>query len=239
MRWNTPVLVWLLPVVYLMAFLSPLMAGEVTDEFDGPNLDSKLWVIKEAGNASHSIKDGVLTMSSPTVDSSSILYFPINIADLDITFEVAMDTSSMGDHIVMGGLAGLMEPAINTEIGWNWLSLFLLVPNNAILKQDPDQPGQAFPPTASEVPYDPGWRVFKIEFGEDKTIFYIDDKEVGEVEKNKKLEERYFHLSPDDFTSHYSGEVAIEYIRISGPGADVLAVEPLGRLATTWAKVKG
>ena len=239
MRWNIPVLVRLLPVVYLMTFLNPLMAGEVTDEFDGPNLDSKLWVIKEAGNASHSIKDGVLTMSSPTVDSSSILYFPINIADLDITFEVAMDTSSMGDHIVMGGSAGLMEPAINTEIGWNWLSLFLLVPNNAILKQDPDQPGQAFPPTASEVPYDPGWRVFKIEFGEDKTIFYIDDKEVGEVEKNKKLEERYFHLSPDDFTSHYSGEVAIEYIRISGPGADVLAVAPVDKLAATWAKVKG
>ena len=135
-----------------------------------------------------------------------------HIADLDITFEVAMDTSSMGDHIVMGGLAGLMEPAINTEIGWNWLSLFLLAPGNAILK---------------------------IEFGEDKTIFYIDDKEVGEVEKNKKLEERYFHLSPDDFTSHYSGEVAIEYIRISGPGADVLAVKPLDKLATTWAKVKG
>jgi len=194
MRWNIPVLVWLLPVVYLMAFLSPLMAGEVTDEFDGPNLDSKLWVIKEAGNASHSIKDGVLTMSSPTVDSSSILYFPINIADLDITFEVAMDTSSMGDHIVMGGSAGLMEPAINTEIGWNWLSLFLLVPNNAILKQDPDQPGQAFPPTASEVPYDPGWRVFKIEFGEDKTIFYIETTGSCNIELRSTFLYIYLHF---------------------------------------------
>ena len=239
MRVNIPVLLGFLSVVYLVTFPKQLMAREVTDEFDSPNLDPKLWVIKEAGSASHSIKGGVLTMSSPSVESSSILYFPINIADLDINFEVAMDTSNMGDHIVMGGLAGLMEPAINTEIGWNWLSLFLLVPNNAILKQDPEQPGQAFPPTAFEVPYEPGWRVFRIEFGEDKTVFYIDDKEVGEVEKNKKIEERYFHLSPDDFTSHYSGEVAVEYITISGPGADVLAVEPLGKLATTWAKVKG
>ena len=213
-------------VACLVAFLNPLVA-DVVDEFNSPELDPELWEIKEAGKAWYTIENGILTMTSPNVDDSIILYFPINIADAEINFEVKMDTSAMGEHIVMGGLAELMEPATNLEIGYNWLSLFLLVPGNAILKQDPDKPGVAFPPTDSEVPYQAGWSVFEIRFTKDKTVFVLDGKEAGEVDKNKSLEERYFHLSPDDFTTHYSGEVKIDYIKISGSGSlDLLSVDP-------------
>jgi len=239
MQWNiSSGLVRLLFIVFPFMFLSPLMA-DVMDGFDSPKLNPELWEIKVAGKASYTIDNGILTMTSPNVEGSIILYFPQNIADLEINFEVKMDTSTMGDHIVMGGIAKLMEPATNLEIGYNWLSLFLLVPGSATLKQDPDKPGQAFPPTDSEVPYQAGWRVFEIRFERDKTVFVIDGNEVGKVDKNKSLNERYFHISPDDFTTHYMGEVKIDYIKISGPGSvGLLAVDSLGKLATSWAKMK-
>ena len=59
------------------------------------------------------------------------------------------------------------------------------------------------------------------------------------VDKNKDVKERYFYIAPDHYDSHNMGEIEIEYVKISGPGSAVLAVEPLDKLATTWAKVKG
>jgi hypothetical protein len=44
--------------------------------------------------------------------------------------------------------------------------------------------------------------------------------------------------SPDPYTSHYTGSVLIDFIKISGPGAEELAVEPEGKLATAWARIK-
>jgi len=141
MQRNISILVRLLFVVCLVGFLNPLVA-DVIDEFDSPELNPELWEMKEVGKASHTIKGGMLTMESPDVSSGSALYHPRNIADMEINFEVKLDTTNIGDHIVLGSIALFEEPQENLKIGFNWLALYLLVPGKAILKQDPDEPAE-------------------------------------------------------------------------------------------------
>lgn len=215
--------------------------AEVVEEFDLPRLNEELWDMQIVGDAEFEISDGILTMTSPSVDSGAMVYYPVNVEDVDITFEVKLDTSGVVDNITVGFIADLMEPQINTDINNHWEANFFFVPANWYIKQDPVVIGEK-PPNPPELqgPYDLGWNVVKIDSSESKSTitFFLNGEEVGEVEKNQEVQSRYFYITCDPYTSHYTGAVAIDYIKIGGPGAPTLAVQPTGKLATTWGKEK-
>jgi len=231
--------VLLMSIVPLVTTQS-LMADAI-DEFDLPKLNEELWDMMVVGNASYEINDGILTMISPGVDSGAMVYYPMDVDDVDITFEVKLDTSEVVDNITIGFIAELMEPQINTDINNHWEANFFFVPANWYVKQDPVVIGQKPPNPGIEGPFDPGWNTVRIESSETKgkITFFLNGDEVGEVDKNPDVESRYFYVTCDPYTSHYSGVVDIEYIKMTGPGAPTLAVKPVGKLATTWGQVKG
>jgi len=221
-------------------FLNPSIA-DVVDEFNAPTLDPKLWEMKQVGKASYTIEKGILTMISPAVESGVILYHPRNIENMDITFEVKIDTSVIDISIPLGSIGQIMVPQVNTEINNHWLAMLLLLPGGTVnIKRDPDDVGKQIAPTVEEKQYAPGWNVFEITFSasEGKVTYSLDGKQIGEVEKNKDAKERYFFISPDIYTSHYTGNTQIDYIKISGPGSAGLSVDPLDKLASMWAKIK-
>jgi hypothetical protein len=43
-------------------------------------------------------------------------------------------------------------------------------------------------------------------------------------------------VSPDPYADDYSGELVIEYIKVSAPW--IVAVEAAGKLATSWGSIK-
>ena len=115
------------------------------------------------------------------------------------------------------------------------------MPANWYIKQDPVVIGEKPPnPPDLQGPYDPGWNTVRIDSSESKgkITFFLNGEEVGEVDKNPDVESRYFYITCDPYTSHYSGEVAVEYVKFSGPGAPNLAVEPMDKLSTTWGRMK-
>lgn len=115
-------------------------------------------------------------------------------------------------------------------------------PANCYVKQDPVVIGQKPPnPAGMEGAFDKGgWNVLQITFSKSKlkVTFVVNGKTIGEVDENKDVKQRYFFITSDPYTSHYTGEAKIEYVKISGPGALSLAVNQSGKLATTWAEIK-
>ena len=223
-----------------MAIVQWSMA-DIVDEFDSPKLDENLWDMQIAGGASFEINDGILIMSSPNVDSGIMLYCPVNFEDADVTFEVKLETSGLVDNITAGFIDEVMEPQINTEINNHWEANFFFVPANWYIKQDPVVVGQKPPnPPGLQGPFDIGWNTVKIDSSESKgTItFFLNGEEAGEVDKNPDVVERYFYVTCDPYTTHYTGEVSIDYIKFGGPGALALAVKPAGKLAAKWGSVK-
>jgi len=231
----------LLSILLILLIAVQDSVAEAVDEFDLPGLNEELWDMQIVGDAEFEISDGILTMMSPSIDSGAMVYYPVNVEDVDITFEVNLDTSGVVDNITVGFIADLMEPQINTDINNHWEANFFFVPANWYIKQDPVVIGEKPPnPPDLQGPYDPEWNVVKIDSSESKSTitFFLNGKEVGEVEKNQDVQSRYFYITCDPYTSHYTGEVAIDYIKIGGPGAPTLAVQPTGKLTTTWAREK-
>ena len=114
-----------------------LSVADAIDQFDFPNLNKDLWEMMDVGKASYEIQDGILTMTSPDVESGIMLYYPQNLAGVDITIEVRLRPIIIADNVVTGFIAGLMEPQINTDINNNWLANFFFVAGNWYIKQDP------------------------------------------------------------------------------------------------------
>lgn len=227
-------------IMCFTVFLSFLQAAAV-EEFTSPQLDKKLWEMKSVEKASYEIKDGVLDMVSPSLESGIMLYFNRDIEELDITFEVKFDASGIVDNIVIGSIAQIMEPQLNDNINNNLEATLFFTPANCYIKQDPVVIGQKPPnPAGLETVYEKEWNVIEITFSEanNKVSFVVNGKELGEVDKNNDVKSRYFYVTPDPYASHYTGEMKVEYIKISGPGSAVLSVRQLDKLATTWAKIK-
>ena len=70
-----------------------------------------------------------------------------------------------------------------------------------------------------------------------KTVTYFFDKEDAGKSDSAGIP-RYFHISPDTYTSHYFGTFVIDYVEITGTNVKSLAVSPAGKLAATWAIIK-
>jgi len=82
--------------------------------------------------------------------------------------------------------------------------------------------------------YDVKQHLFSIEISGDNMVFSIDQKKVGVLKR--EASERYYMITSDPYTSHYSGSISIDWIRMAG--ANVRAAEPRAKLATTWGRIK-
>ncbi|MGB9596315.1 MAG: hypothetical protein ACPL7B_08545 [Candidatus Poribacteria bacterium] len=232
-------------IIISMVFLflvSNYLIAQVIDDFNSPNLDKKLWEMRKVGKASYEIKDGILIMSSPSIESGIILYHPRNIVDMDINFEIKINTAGLVDNIVCGSLAEIMDPQLNDNINNNLEASLFFTVDKCYVKQDPVVIGQKPPnPAGMESQYErSGWNIVQISFNRSKgkVTFIINGKIVGEVDINKDVKQRFFFITSDPYTSHYTGEAKIEYVKFSGQGALSLAVSKIDKLPVTWAKIK-
>ena len=119
-------------VLYLLS--SAALAGQIFDDFESPELRKDIWDIKVKGNAEFKIEDGILTLSSPEdAESGIILYYPVNLEDMDVTIEMKLDSSGVGNSIFIGFLAALLAPQTSTDINNNYQASFYFRPDNFLI----------------------------------------------------------------------------------------------------------
>lgn len=216
-----------------IVFSIPLMlvfnsiAGELTDEFSSPQLNEKIWVVKQLGKASYAIKDGKLILSSPSPTDGLILYYNGEITKAPFSFEVRVDSSGIIDSGYVTTLKIMTSPEQSNTFNALRLGQFRLKPTSWLVRDENIQ-------DVISGDVKSGMHTYRIDLGDNSLKFYFDDKEVAEIPK--VAESRFFCVSPDPYSSDYSGVVVVEYIKVSAP--DIIAVRPLGKLAGAWAQIK-
>jgi len=214
------------------------IAGEILDDFTSPTLNGKIWVVKKAGKANYEIKDSVLILTSPSVPDGILIYYKEDLDDQDVVIE----TKAKGEGLVdNGGTIGffdaIVEPDVNTTMWTHYLTQFWVFDGRFYIKADPEIVGQKGPnPPNLQGNYSGDWHLFKIVNKEKEVDFYVDDKFIGTVTKNEKIKSRYFMVTPDHYTTHYSGTLLIDYIKLSGPS--IFPVEPMDKLSVRWGEIK-
>ena len=221
----------LLISILCWTFALSVSAGEIMEEFESPELHPELWEIQAAGKASFEIKGGQLIMESPAVEDGILLRYLPEIAGEDITFEFKFDVSQ-GDASAQIWFADEpLAPDVNTDVNQHWILVQTIVGGNTYVKIAGDQK------VVPDTPVKDGANVYKIVLQGNKATFFVNEKEMGAVDKPADV--NYFHIGPDMYTSHYSNRIGIlDYVRISGPNVRPLAVEPVSKLAATWAELK-
>jgi len=208
-------------------FISKAIGGEIVDEFSSPQLNEELWVIQKAGDASFDIKDGKLTLSSPSPTDGIIIYYNVEVKDPSFVFEAKVDSSGIVNSGYVTTTKTMTPPEQSNTYNPLRLAQFRLKPDSWLVRDESIQ-------DAANGNVKSGMHTYRIELGDDNLMFYFDDKEVAEVPK--VAESRFFSVSPDPYLDDYSGEVIVEYIKVSAPW--IIAVNSLGKLATQWGDVK-
>ena len=203
------------------------IAGELKDEFSSPQLNEEIWVVKQVGKASYAIKDGKLTLSSPSPTDGIILYYNGEITKAPFSFEVRVDSSGIIDSGYVTTTKTMTPPELSNTFNALRLGQFRLKPASWLVRDENIQ-------NVVEGDVKSGMHTYRIELGSNNLKFYFDDKEVAEIPK--VAETRFFCVSPDPYSSDYSGEVVVEYIKVSAP--DIIAVGSLGKLASAWGQIK-
>ncbi len=213
-------------------WISQAIAAEYLEEFDTNNLDANLWEMKAEGDASYEIVDGQLIMTSPEDPDGILLYWRgSDIVEEDFTVEisatVAPNTENAG---VIAFIKEDLPPTLNTTINSAWKLMFWCGANTSGWYINDD----TWSRTGAEGPEFEG--VWKAEIIGGEISCYYNDEEVVVVDKIQ--EDRFVCFGPDTYTSHYSGEMTIDWIRLSGPSVPATAVEPSEKLSTMWGAVK-
>jgi len=228
-----------LVIVCLLSFglanfvwISAAIAGEFTDEFDSKQLNEDFWEMKPEGKASYEIAGGKLTMTSPGVNDGILMYWKKPIGDEDFSVEIKAEINpSTEGAAVINFIKEMLPPMLNTTINPKWLSVLwcgTAVGNAWVINDD------NWKRTAVKGPEFEG--IWKAEIKGGKIHWYFDGKEVIVVDKVAK--ERYACFGPDTYTSHYSGEMTIDWIKLSGPTVPSAAVEFAGKLSVLWGELK-
>lgn len=232
--------IWILIILILSYMLSDssllrLEAGQLTDEFNSAQLNDKFWKITKAGKGSFEIKDGKLYLISPGVADGVMLYWNKEITNEDLLIEAKIDISGVGTDGTFGFTDVIIDPQVNTDVHPHLNAQFVILLAtwgiNDDLRGKPEHKGRLF-----DGSYDKpgGEHKFAVELQGNAIKWYVDGKEVGQSER--KAKSRFFTISPDQYTSHYVGTFAIDYIKLSGEG--VLAVSSKDKLTTTWGYAK-
>ena len=215
--------------------LSP--AGTFRDDFDSASLDTDRWEITTAGKGGHSIKDGQLLLESPGVPDGVILYFKQKLEG-DVTVECKMDPSNVdpGTLGTVGFTDGIFDPEPSPAFWVHWLAHFNVGPTVATPFVD-DHPGQnGFPKAGDTFNFQAEPHIWKLVVEGGKVTCFFDGEEMGESDAVNAP--RYFHTTPDCYTSHYFGTLAVDYVEITGDKVKPSAVSSAGKLSLTWGMVK-
>lgn len=213
-------------------WIPAITAATYREEFDSPTLDENLWEIMAEGNASYEIEDGQLTMTSPGVEDGILLYWRGgDISEEDFSIEikatVAANTNNAG---VIAFIRQDLPPTLNTTINAEWKTMFWCGTNTPGWYINDDD----WVHTNATGPEFEG--IWKAEIKGDKIHCYFDGDEVVTIDKIP--EERYLCFGPDTYTSHYSGEMTIDWIELSGSTVPAAAVEPAGKLPVMWSQLR-
>ncbi len=200
--------------------------GQLVDEFTAPQLNEDLWVIMEVGNASYEIKDGKLILSSPDVTDGIILYYKDEVIEPGFSFEVKLDSSGIVNSGYVTTMAIMTPPEMSDVYNALRLGQFRLKADAWRIRDETIQ-------TILDGTVKGDMGVYRIDLEEDMLRFYFDGEEVAEIPK--VAETRFFCISPDPYAEDYSGEIVVEYIKVSAPW---VAVEAAGKLTTLWGKIK-
>jgi len=225
---------WLIIFLCISATIANLsFSGEVFDDFNKPTLNNELWVVKTAGKGKFEIKGGKLSLLSPKVPDGVMLYWNDKIAENEFIAEAKADTSGIKDGgIVLGFIDEMLTPTVNTTINSHWLAHFVSrgVAGWYINDDDYSHEGDTKNKTGNETD-----AIWKIEIKNGKITFYVDNKKIVTTDKTK-TGPRYLTMSPDTYTSHYSGDLVIDWIKLSSPA--ILSVHPADKLSVTWGFIK-
>jgi hypothetical protein len=204
-------------------------AGDFVEEFDGADLNPMAWEMMAEAGASYTIANGQLTISSPAVEDAALLYWNAPIEDEDITVEikasVSADTNNAG---VLTFIKSYIAPTANTVMNGEFAAMVWCGANTPgwyINNDDWKNSGVSGPEFEG---------IWKAEIMGNQIRFYLNGAEVVTVDK--VVAERYLCFGPDTYTSHYSGEMTIDWIKVSGP--TVAAVQPAGKLPVMWGSLK-
>jgi hypothetical protein len=221
---------WMLLTILLGYFLwsGTSIAGVFTEDFDSKQLDETQWVIKTEGKASYQIADGKLILTSPAVADGIILFYKTPITK-DITIEARLDTSQITNDGSFGFTDEIIPPMLNTDNHQH---------SRAQIYFNADQwhtlTDGVHVDGGVNVQDKAGWHVFKVEIKKETISFLVDDKALFETEKI--LDKRFWAVTPDWYTSHYSGILTVDWVKLSGD--EVKAVESANKLAATWGILK-
>jgi hypothetical protein len=225
---------WLIMVPCISLTIANLsFAGEIFDDFNKPILDDELWVVKTASKGKYEIKDGNLSLLSPGVSDGVMFYWKDNIAEDDFIAEAKADASGIKDGgIVLGFIDEILTPTVNTTVNAHWLAHFVSrgVAGWYINDDNYSHEGDTKDKTGKETD-----AVWKIEIKNGKISFYVDDQKIVTTDRTK-TGPRYMTMSPDTYTSHYSGDLVIDWIKLSSP--TIRAVRSADKLSVTWGTIK-
>lgn len=224
-------------VVSIM-FAGALMAGTFRDDFDGADL-SDAWVVNAAGNASYAVSGGQVTLTSSDVPEGINVCYGAALAG-DVTCEVGFDTSNIiGDFAHFGFFDGLLEPMGNLDMHPRWVEVLYCNASKVGGVVNNGKPAAEWNRVvgAPEVDMEVGAHVFKIEVKDNHVSFFMDGELVGEADND--VSERYFILSADPYTTHYTGTFVVDYVELTGDSVALpTAVDSSGKLAATWGDLK-
>jgi len=212
-------------------WITVAMAGEYLEEFGNAPLNKALWEAKAEGKATYAIKNGQLVMTSPGVPDGILLYWRgSDISKEDFTVEIKAEVARGTDNAgIIAFTKKDLPPTLNTTINAEWKNMFWCGENTSGWYINDDN----WTRTPAAGPEFKG--VWKAEMKGGKISCYFNDKEVVTI--NKVEGNRFLCFGPDTYTSHYSGEMTIDWIRVSGESV-TFAVEPEGKLSVTWGKLK-
>lgn len=231
-RCRTLLIICFLSFVAILGCVPAVIAAEYLEEFNDKELNPKLWEIMSEGAASYKIEDGQLVMTSPGEPDGILLYWRgSDISDEDFTVEIkAKVDPNTNNAAIIAFIRKDLPPIINTTINAEWKNMFWCGTNTPgwYINDDDWQHTQATGPEFEGI--------WKAEIKGDKINCYFNGEEVVIVDKIS--EDRFLCFGPDTYTSHYSGGMTIDWIKLSGASVPAAAVEPACKLSTTWGVVK-
>ena len=215
-------------LIVFILFASGASGGELTDEFNSTDLNEELWIVKGVGGASYKIKDGKLTLSSPTPADGIILYYKEEVREPGFSLEAKLDSSGIVDSGYVTTMKTMTPPEISNVYNPLRLGQFRLKPEAWRVRDEDIE-------TILDGDVTAGMHTYRIGLEKDTLKFYFDGKQVAEIPR--VAESRFFAVSPDPYVGDYSGELVIEYIKVSAPWIE-WSVKAEGKLTTTWGNIK-
>ena len=197
-------------------FAGVLAAGTFTDNFDDNGLD-EMWVAKVAGKASFEIKGGEIILTSPSVADGIDICYRTPLKG-DVSCEVKFDTTVIeGGFAHLGFFTGILAPMNNLEMHPTWVEVLYCSKDKAggvVNNGRPAANWNRVVGAPNEVPVEPGEHVWTIEVKNQHVKFFIDEQLKGEADN--PVTERYFLISADPYTSHYTGKFAVDSVKLTG-----------------------